>query len=216
MEEHGAFVCTFLIYICLSTVVSFCLKMFCEDRPFVYFVERKCFALPVTISYQEFPCRLLHSQTCIFLTEFSPIRFWLGTFPPGISPVGSPAFMGSGVCAKAPVGTAPCVWPQPWEWRDSATQGLEPPAWPGVPRRVGREAVAPGEQEGIRGFVVPRGKALWGAGTGSECTGTFQHCQPGVTALLLREGSMGHPFHQVLCNEWCHFSSLTQLSVMFH
>lgn len=67
------------------------------------------------------------------------------------------------------------------------TQGSEPPAWHGAPRRVGREAVAPGEQEGTGGFAVPRGKALRGAGTAAELrTCTFQHCQHGVTALQLR------------------------------
>lgn len=40
-----------------------------------------------------------------------------------------------------------------------ATQGLELPAWHSVSWRVGRQAVAPGEQEGIRGSAVSHGKA---------------------------------------------------------
>lgn len=31
-----------------------------------------------------FPCRLLHSQTCIFLTEFSLIQYQSGAFPPAL------------------------------------------------------------------------------------------------------------------------------------
>lgn len=103
----------------------------------------------------------------------------------------------------APAGSQTChedrdLWvhcvTQPRERRDCAAQGLEPPAWHGAPCTVGRQAVAPGEQEGIRGWAEPQGEALWGAGTAAElCTGTVQPCQHGVTALLLRQGSMRHP-----------------------